>query len=151
LKLIFLDVDGVLNSRERWIDCECADLDRSGSRIDPRAVDRLSHIVQATDAKIVVSSTWRLYYYEALISYLNHWPHLKDKVIGKTAHFGGPRGDEIADWIAHHEDLVENFVILDDDSDMSHLMTYLVKTTFQNGLQQEHVDECIRRLNETGS
>jgi hypothetical protein len=60
LKVIFLDVDGVLNSRGKWAGCDLANLTDSGTRIDPLAVARLKRIVDATDAKIVVSSTWRL-------------------------------------------------------------------------------------------
>lgn len=54
MKLIFLDIDGVLNYEgyER--------LTRSGTRfVDPILIKRLKKIIDCTGAKVVLSSTWR--------------------------------------------------------------------------------------------
>ena len=54
MKLIFLDIDGVLNYEgyERFT--------RSGTRfIDPVLIKRLKKIIDCTGAKVVLSSTWR--------------------------------------------------------------------------------------------
>ena len=57
MKIIFLDIDGVLNSEMyEWSRGE----DRADNRIDLSRVRLLKDIVSATDAKIVLSSTWRL-------------------------------------------------------------------------------------------
>ena len=51
MKLIFLDVDGVLNSAE-W-------LETNQGEIDPAKVRLLKQMIDATGAKVVLSSTWR--------------------------------------------------------------------------------------------
>ena len=50
-KFIFLDVDGVLNSKPY---CE-----RTGRELNPENVRQLKEIVDATGARIVLSSTWK--------------------------------------------------------------------------------------------
>ena len=57
MKIIFLDIDGVLNSdmyeanRTDWLD---------DNSIDPSRVKLLADLVKASDAKIVLTSTWRV-------------------------------------------------------------------------------------------
>ena len=53
MKVIFLDVDGVLND-QMWLHL------LMDSEIDEVRVARLAEIVKATDAKIVLSSSWRV-------------------------------------------------------------------------------------------
>ena len=43
-------------------------------------------------------------------------------------------------------DYEPNFIILDDDTDMDHLIDYLVKTSIAVGLTKENVDEAIIKL-----
>jgi hypothetical protein len=72
VKVVFLDVDGVLNSGEflkgRHFDPDPAKSDDwyvealRLSYIDPKAIARLNRITDATGAKIVVSSSWRHYF-----------------------------------------------------------------------------------------
>lgn len=51
MKLIFLDIDGVLNN------CETAARAPSGNTgIEDKLVQRLAHIVGETDAKIILNS-----------------------------------------------------------------------------------------------
>ena len=64
MKLIFLDIDGVLNSHDYFLKrySETGKM-QGGIRpesIDPDALRRLERILEETDAKIIVSSTWRL-------------------------------------------------------------------------------------------
>lgn len=66
-----------------------------------------------------------------------------------TPTLGGLRGHEIQDWLRHRaerRDDVEAFVIIDDDSDMDHLLPKLVKTTCATGLLDEHVEAAARLL-----
>lgn len=148
MRVIFLDIDGVLNS-ERYFkqrDPEGLSVVDSASSIDPAAVALLNDLLAATDGKIVVSSTWRLgrsvpELEELLVSRGLRAGH----VVGKTADlYGQPRGSEIRLWVDTHE--VKRFVILDDDSDMEPLMDRLVKTHFLDGLQAAHVQKCIDLL-----
>ncbi len=62
MKIIFLDIDGVLNS-DNWLQSEAS---KTGSypenKFDPNAVRLLNKMVQQTNAKLVLTSTWRLQY-----------------------------------------------------------------------------------------
>ncbi len=62
-KILFLDIDGVLNT-ERWhkkMVASHAPQDSFGYDFDPEAVANLRHIVEATGAEIVISSSWKGY------------------------------------------------------------------------------------------
>lgn len=113
--------------------------------VDAEAVARVQKICNATGAKVVVSSTWRK---------LNTLQQLKDilsshgftgEVIGTTPNLNAKRGSEISQWLNANKQ-VESFVIIDDDSDMVHLMDKLVQTSFDKGLQDEHVEMAIKVL-----
>lgn len=61
MKIIFLDIDGVLNS-EKWY-TERFDKDLQSyplCEFDPLCVEQLNILIQKTNAKLVISSTWRL-------------------------------------------------------------------------------------------
>lgn len=54
-KYIFLDIDGVLNSEHTWDD-------NITDSISDQYLENLRHIVEKTDAKIILSSSWRIYF-----------------------------------------------------------------------------------------
>ena len=56
------------------------------------------------------------------------------------------RGDEIHEWLELHPE-VTRFVILDDDSDMKHLLPYLLRTHPCEGLTDDITETAIKRLN----
>lgn len=148
MKVIFLDIDGVLNS-ELWA------LEMSAKKVyvfrdnilEERALKILQHIVQDSGAQLVLSSTWRITpkQYEDADQWLRKYGmHLID-----YTRFFCPedtcRGDEIAAWLREHPD-VEQFVIIDDDCDMRGLTSHLVQTHFRTGLQEEHYDQAMKIL-----
>lgn len=60
--IIFLDFDGVLNTEKYYCELKSKGLpsdDKYGQLFDPEAVANLRKIIDATDARIVVSSSWR--------------------------------------------------------------------------------------------
>jgi hypothetical protein len=66
MKVIFLDFDGVLNS-ENWYRRRFNEIDRENLvgnypfyEFDPLSIEQLNRIIKETDAKVVVSSTWRI-------------------------------------------------------------------------------------------
>lgn len=169
--IIFLDIDGVCNS-DYWFyrspDRPKSPWDRRlASMLDPRACARLQHIVDATKASIVVSSSWRISSSVRRIKDALAQRGFKGRFIGRTPSCGWTgihpklqittrnipwRGLEIETW------LDENFrrrdlpnlrcIILDDSSDMGRLTPRLVSTTWAFGLLDEHVDVAIQRLQE---
>lgn len=149
MKVVFLDVDGVLNCRNRWehLDSVQGDI-HSGHKIDPLAVARLNQI--AKGCSVVVSSTWRFIYTpEELRGHLLRFgldPSIP--LIDRTAREGGStpqRGREIQTWLANHPE-VTAYVVLDDDNDMDGVRKRFVKTTWADGLQDGHVKLALLAL-----
>lgn len=153
VKICFLDCDGVLNN-QLWLYNNKAMLDES-------KVELLSKIIHQTDAKIVLSSSWRelrdidshncnsLYTYltEILKKYgmeiMDHTPIIEEE-----------RPLEIFTWLENHICEVESFVILDDDWSADYYKAYgleknLIKLTFYDdgGLHSKHVEQAIKILN----
>lgn len=118
MRVIFLDIDGVLNhqgmTNEDW-----TKYGTCGGSIDPKCVKILNDLTDEYPCKIVVSSTWRLdglmKVREALVE-----AGVTAEIIGTTPRLmysGSVRGNEIKSWMDVRTD-VESYVILDDDSDM---------------------------------
>ena len=62
MKVLFLDIDGVLNSVEFSQKQVRRSLLADTSQIDPVACSKINNLVKTVpDLKIVISSTWRLY------------------------------------------------------------------------------------------
>jgi hypothetical protein len=157
MKIIFLDIDGVLNSG-RWLASipykllreQDTHVDRWVHMLDPAAVRLLNQIVERTGASIVVSSSWRYALdFERLVRELRSGG-VSGEIIGCTAKCMGWRGHEIEEWLNSTHLSYESFVILDDDSDMEPLAHRLVQTTFSDGLQREHVERAVEMLNGGG-
>lgn len=145
LKFIFLDIDGVMNS---WFS-EVSDKHESLA-FDPKAVENLKYILDKTDAKIVVSSTWRIgETVETLKNRIFSHYGLDSYVVGTTPIYNEtPRGIEISDFLATlHKLAIEGIVILDDDSDMEDLKEYHVKVNRKYGLSREDAEKAIDILN----
>lgn len=123
MKIIFLDIDGVLMGTDGVAEAP-----------DPARVARLNGLAERTGAQLVVSSTWRSQGLEALTALLREWG-VTAPVAGMTDDLGWldfttpiglHRGDEIGQWLDEHPG-VEDFVILDDDDDMGGLLPFLVQ------------------------
>ena len=156
MKIIFCDIDGVLN--------EDTTPTRTKSRvifIDEEKLLRLKRIVDATGAKIVLSSTWR---YDRDTPGLNgdflelqeafHNVELEFYSYTPVDAIGIRRGMEIKAWLGVHRGEVDRFIILDDelwDFEERGLLPRLVKTEFwDGGLTEELAQEAIDLLMEEG-
>lgn len=145
MKIIFLDIDGVLNS-VAWLKT-LPEPPRIDEMIDREAVRRLNRLLDETGgAKIVVSSTWRLGKSVQNLQEILEKFGCTGTVIGKAPYLGKRRGYEIQHWLSEQAEQPERFVILDDDSDMEHPSPFLVQTTWQNGLLDEHVTAAAKFL-----
>ena len=63
MNYLFLDIDGVLNTGQYsnyLVDNGLCETDADGYLFDPEAVKNLRYIIEKTDAKIIITSTWRL-------------------------------------------------------------------------------------------
>jgi hypothetical protein len=138
-KVIFLDVDGVLNcatTKERW---------HGVIGMEKEKVNLFNDIIERTGASVVLSSYWRLNDDWEKIMKKNG---LKCKFLGRTEHFWQKdRGYEIKDWLDKNK--VEKYVIIDDDSDMLEGQK-LFQTSWKIGLTKEISEQIIAYLNEGG-
>lgn len=139
MKIIFLDIDGVLNGYNFWnqlgwgIVCKInndklkqwyRDFTEPFGIHNPK-FKRLVKIVRKTGAKIVISSSWRFTLFSDGIAKgirdddLKFWYLVRKynlEVIGRTPRSdNGYRAEEILTWLSKHEDEVDKFVILDDE------------------------------------
>lgn len=158
-KVIFLDIDGVLNSQNTFRDnheyVKFFIRNMNGSiddemvytmlDIDLDKVFMLRDICNLTGAKVVVSSSWRRLNKYSLFE--ERLTSLGVPIVGVTPFIGNNRGDEIRKYLEDNK--VDDFVILDDDifSDFKELENYLVKTGFyEDGLTDEISKEVVRVL-----
>lgn len=152
MKLIFLDIDGVLNCENGYKNgfCKYNKLIVGDGEKDhyqqfyPPSKKLLNKLIEETDAKIVISSTWRM---DGIEHMKRVWEAegMSGKIIDVTPNFINltigehnqtiPRGLEIDYWLRDHgfqqifwseeeqlkhlkETKIKNFIIIDDDSDM---------------------------------
>ncbi len=149
MKIIFLDIDGVLNSVKSMKDLYNDQGIRGFNDVPaPKHVKNLNRITEETGAKIVVSSTWRKLHSIISLMYIFHLCGIKGEIIGCTPVLHKERGHEIQAWLdeTEYKD-IEKFIIIDDDSDMEHLMDYLVKIDNRYGLTEKDVHKSIEILN----
>lgn len=150
-RVIFLDIDGVLNSHDWW-KRRPEKGDRPHNEIDPDAVARLQRLVDETGASIVISSTWRLLHKKPVLQMLLNAKGLKTLISGVTPAIPNKeRGDEIQRWLDMANLLPAaqrpvSIVILDDDSDMAHLAPWHVKTYVDRGLTDWEVERAKEML-----
>lgn len=149
-RVIFLDIDGVLNHRGWFLSRSHAADGDDITDIDPEAVARVQRIVDATDARIVISSTWRLLHERDEIRAFLRDRGLTGKIIDSTPSLPRlDRGDEIQLWLdsaSVYPRRPNGIVILDDDADMGPLLPWLVRTTFERGLTDYHAAKAIEML-----
>jgi len=112
-RILFLDIDGILNCEEAYRRGDCKYVDRIDSKrgkthhqsFDPIAKGFLNKLIEQTDAQVVISSTWRS---SGLRVMREIWEFegMSGEVIGITPNFRGdvegytiPRGCEIDAWL----------------------------------------------------
>ena len=168
MKVVFCDFDGVLNcatSKSRVPSPEEPNIWYVG--IDSDKMRNLVKIVQETDAKIVLTTTWREHYVigaykqmDPVGKYMNNkfrmfGLKIYDKIIeGKRF----DRGKGVKSWLNEHPE-VTDFVILDDEDmgyfwvDYERYEPRFVKTLWDgHGLTENCANAAIRILNgELGS
>ncbi len=152
MKVIFLDIDGVLNCQNGYVNgfCKYKDYVVGGEKVFhyqqfyPPSKKLLNKLIDETDAKIVISSTWR---HSGIEKLRKIWEleNMSGEIIDITPTFrnlkikdyykGLPRGLEIDWWLVNNnfkqifwskeeqlkylaETHIKNYIIIDDDSDM---------------------------------
>jgi hypothetical protein len=162
MRVVFLDIDGVLNRCDTRDPRIVTDQEPLPIPIEPACMVCLNRLIAETGAKIVISSSWRLFarWQDLGPALVRHG--LVGDVIGETPNLvndevwlanwqvraGAPftfekleRGWEIREWLAAHPE-VTGFAILDDCSDMDELKPWLVLTHPIDGLDDPDVERA---------
>lgn len=144
MKAIFLDFDGVITIPPKWY-------------LQADLIKNVKKIVDATGAKIVVSSSWRMDTIEETIDKMIGRPKrcprnrmlnwFIDNLYDVTHTYRGLRGQEVKDWLNEHDD-IENYVIIDDDGDfLDEQLYHFVQTNYEDGLTEVETKRAIKVLN----
>jgi hypothetical protein len=152
-KIVFLDVDGVLNGHQ-------FDAIAASNRIDPRCVDHLNTVLDTTGCDIVLSSAWRymiiggamtLQGFEYLLR--THGVHCKDRLVDYLGPDDGPdaqtrnskcRGRLVQKWVNTYKP--DTWVVIDDLNLGFDGMPF-VQTKEDVGLTRADVDKILELLN----
>lgn len=149
MRVIFLDVDGVLNSSETRAKIDgLKGVSKKNLRI-------LRHIVARTQAKIVLTSAWNINFDEKLVPttkagmYLCHrlWEN-NLWIYDKVNDYGGNREQAVAEYVKKHNNLTD-WVIIDDThyGDYEKLNPkHIVYTSPALGLTKASATEAIVKL-----
>jgi len=184
VKIIFLDIDGVLNCESAYRNGECQYQEwiwEDGrkdhyQRFCVRSKELLNKLIDETGAKIVISSTWR----HSGIEFMKKVWEMEEmigEIIGitpslRTKGLHIPRGMEIGyylnndlqfqhinwDEVIQQEYIdksgVENYIIIDDDSDMlynqrNHFVHVLPSPRNKDGFNQHYYEMAKSMLEKT--
>ena len=151
LKVIFLDVDGVLNNDSTGVEWD------PHVRISTALVAKLSKIVEKTNAEIYLVSDWKREWYKDNKAIQDTYADFLDfklaqfglKITDKVEGGSCTRGKNINEFFKKHD--VISYVILDDDDydyyDCGHGANY-VPIYAAVGLTDENVKTAIDILND---
>lgn len=151
MKVIFLDIDGVLNCKSTKARCG------QYIGIDTAKVKLVNAIVEKTGANIVLSSTWKEHWNKRtqVDKYMHNKfskGHIEIYSCTDQETKGWQRGNNIKKWIKEHD--VESWVVLDDEVFLDYdddILERLVKTEWDDedgGLNQKDVETAIKILND---
>ena len=162
-KVIFLDIDGVLNTSRWHNQVESSKLqDEYGYLFDPVAVANLAKIIEETGADIVISSSWK---FMGLSKIRKMWKdrNLPGKVVGITPNSVSDefllnadlekmdlmpiRGQEVKEWLMYYGKNIQ-YVILDDMIDVLHEQKeHFVWINPEIGISEKDVMQAVMILN----
>jgi len=148
-KLIFLDVDGVLNSYTTSV--IHGDVGCYGHQMNPVSVLLLLRLHLVSNCDFVLSSSWKLMKdHRRIIETNMHragWPdNIPIPFIGITPDLPGWRGNEIDAWLQDNSPALipwKEYIILDDTKDFSHGQP-LVHIDPRHGFAETHFSVIMK-------
>ncbi len=156
MKIIFLDIDGVLNSTQFYE--KKSNYELLEEPFDRNNALQLKKIVDETGASVVLTSTWRggwdrnpvLCTLEGKL--LNSlFASLEISIYDKTPVLPEGRAAEICQYLKSCRERITSYVIIDDNDfqwKQNGFSKHVVQTDFENGgLKEEHAVQAIEILN----
>lgn len=163
-KVIFLDIDGVLNSNS-WNNSHQKEIS-DGNLIDEEKIRLLGILIRNTEAKIILHSGWKFWFDFELKPLRKEADRLKKlfekeglcvegitpdystEEIRKTKKFSLVKAKEILAWLSEHQD-IDKWIVLDDlDLHNKEVAKHQIKTNPEIGLTIENIHEAEKRLME---
>lgn len=169
MRVIFLDIDGVLN--KTGPEPGSVGVGTGGEQpvraVEEEKVRLLAGLAERTKAKIVLHSGWRFLLGEDLrpvhpeaarlvrlldgrgLSLYGVTPDLTDEEIRRTKKFSRVKAREILLWLAQHEDETEkiSWIVLDDlDLGNERVAARQIRTDVRRGLTEADVEAAVRLL-----
>lgn len=140
MRVLFLDIDGVLNGPENW--------GNSGMQaITPAKVKKVSDFVEEQDLQVVISSTWRVKYGLRSLQEMLAASGFQNplRIIDVTPILNRRRQDEILVWL-QGKPAITNYVILDDDTagdgDWTKVEDHFVYVAMFTGITDEDIQRA---------
>lgn len=145
MKVLFLDIDGVLNSTRTNIAFGGYPMKLEHiAAFDQVAIRLIQRLCDSGGVQVVLSSAWRLHYPFAEVGTALGLP-----IVDRTPSGLGFRGQEIQDWLTAHPE-VETFAILDDDPDMlPEQKEFFVQTNPEEGMSFANYSKLCDILGES--
>jgi hypothetical protein len=147
MRILFLDFDGpMIPHRSKILPGNNA----SGfwpSQFDPVTSCWLEAILQASGARLVISSTWRREgrdFIERMLAVNCISPgHLHED--WSTARINRVRDEEIREWLSRHND-VDDFIVIDDEESISSFGDHAVLVDYDDGMRMSHFRAICTRF-----
>ena len=164
MKVIFLDIDGVLNADDDFGGRNRPNPYGGGFRGISRAkVRNLKHIVDMTNAKLILVSSWKHEYMDYVKTkdniygkYLINKLEAEDLYIYETTwqydrtKGGMSRGFEINSWLNDTAEDIDSWILIDDEIFYDYdenIINHLIKTNEETGLTKKLAEKAISLLN----
>ena len=162
MRVIFLDIDGVLNS-DAWNADHQQEI-AQGILIDREKVQLLSQLIQDTHAQVILHSGWRMWFdaqlrplrkeaeilvhlfAEAGLSIAGVTPDLTNEEIRRNKQFSLVKADEILAWLGLHENIYAWLVLDDLDLHNETIRQHQVQTDPAVGLTWKDVERAYQIL-----
>lgn len=162
MKVIFLDIDGVINSNF-WLESHEKEIS-DGTLIDKDKVELLAKIVHKTGAELVMHSGWRFWFdndmkpirkeaqnlidllLDSGLSIYSMTPDLTTEEIRKTKMFSKVKASEIFLWLKQNPN-IDKWIVMDDiDLHNDELGIRQIRTNAKIGLTEKDADKAIEML-----
>ena len=158
MKLIFLDVDGVLNNTQNIKKYRLFFRGKRRLLVDVKPVFYLKKLLEEIeknnmDVKIVISSNWRVGSIPADWKKLfKHYFDNPEIVKGRTPYLYKDRGMEILDLLEiakEKGDMIDDYIVLDDDIEdiINHINpNKVLKINRRYGLTNADIEQILKKL-----
>jgi hypothetical protein len=162
MKVIFLDIDGVINSNF-WFESHQKEIS-DGTLIDKEKIELVARIVNKTGAVLVMHSGWRFWFDNTMqpirkeaqnlidllldcgLSIYSMTPDLTTEEIRKAKMFSKVKASEIFLWLKQNPN-IDKWIVLDDiDLHNDELAIRQVQTNAEIGITENDVDKAIELL-----